>query len=130
MKRVSRRYIPLIEPGLAAFPCLVFTRVATVSEMRWPCCARGSTSPPLPSSLSLQSARHSHTAVAWEGCLILFGGELASGFLANDVWIYLPREGRWQEMVPVNTMSLLPPGLAGHASAVVDEWLYIFGGEC
>lgn len=77
----------------------------------------------------LQSARHSHTAVAWEGVLILFGGEQASGFLANDVWMYLPREGRWQELVPVSTVSLPPPGLAGQASAVVDEWLYVFGGE-
>uniref|UniRef100_A0A8C6XX66 Multiple EGF like domains 8 n=1 Tax=Naja naja TaxID=35670 RepID=A0A8C6XX66_NAJNA len=73
------------------------------------------------------TARHSHTAVAWEGSLILFGGELATGSLANDVWMYLPREGYWQELVPLNTT--VPPELAGHASAVVDEWLYVFGGE-
>ncbi|XP_054855201.1 multiple epidermal growth factor-like domains protein 8 isoform X1 [Eublepharis macularius] len=76
------------------------------------------------------AARHSHTAVAWEGFLVLFGGELASGSLANDVWMYRPREGRWQELLPTNTTwTSLPPGLAGHASAVVDEWLYVFGGR-
>ncbi|KAJ7303998.1 hypothetical protein JRQ81_011515 [Phrynocephalus forsythii] len=76
------------------------------------------------------TARHSHTAVAWEGFLILFGGELASGVLANDVWMYLPWEGRWRELVPLNTTWFPPPpGLAGHASAVVDEWLYVFGGR-
>ncbi|XP_039208131.1 multiple epidermal growth factor-like domains protein 8 [Crotalus tigris] len=74
------------------------------------------------------TARHSHTAVAWEGSLILFGGELSTGFLTNDVWMYLPREGYWRELVPVNTTKF-PPGLAGHASAVIDEWLYIFGGR-
>ncbi|KAH0631676.1 hypothetical protein JD844_006126 [Phrynosoma platyrhinos] len=55
------------------------------------------------------SARHSHTAVAWEGFLVLFGGELSSGFLANDVWMYLPREGRWRELVPLNTTWFPPP---------------------
>uniref|UniRef100_A0ACB8FSR9 Multiple epidermal growth factor-like domains protein 8 n=3 Tax=Sphaerodactylus townsendi TaxID=933632 RepID=A0ACB8FSR9_9SAUR len=76
------------------------------------------------------SARHSHTALAWEGFLVLFGGELASGSLANDVWMYRPREGRWQELLPANTTgSFVPPGLAGHASVVVDEWLYVFGGR-
>ncbi|XP_007430507.1 multiple epidermal growth factor-like domains protein 8 [Python bivittatus] len=76
------------------------------------------------------TARHSHTAMAWEGSLVLFGGELATGFLANDVWMYLPREGYWQELVPLNTTRFpSPPGLAGHASAVVDEWLYVFGGR-
>lgn len=79
-------------------------------------------------SFHFQTARHSHTAVAWEGSLILFGGELSTGFLTNDVWMYLPREGYWQELVPLNTTKV-PPGLAGHASAVIDEWLYVFGGE-
>ncbi|XP_062823192.1 multiple epidermal growth factor-like domains protein 8 [Anolis carolinensis] len=76
------------------------------------------------------SARHSHSAVSWEGSLVLFGGELASGRLASDVWAFSAREGRWREMRPSNASGPPPPGgLAGHAAAVVDDWLYVFGGR-
>uniref|UniRef100_A0A8C8VJG7 Multiple EGF like domains 8 n=1 Tax=Pelusios castaneus TaxID=367368 RepID=A0A8C8VJG7_9SAUR len=75
------------------------------------------------------SARHSHVAVAWQGCLVVCGGELANGSLASDVWMYLPHEGRWLELGLANSTGSPPPGLASHAAAVVDTWLYVFGGR-
>ncbi|XP_074837451.1 multiple epidermal growth factor-like domains protein 8 [Carettochelys insculpta] len=75
------------------------------------------------------AARHSHVAVAWQGCLVLCGGELADGSLASDVWMYRPLEGHWLELAPPNATGSRPPGLASHAAAVVDSWLYIFGGR-
>ncbi|XP_078507442.1 multiple epidermal growth factor-like domains protein 8 isoform X2 [Lissotriton helveticus] len=71
--------------------------------------------------------RHSHVAVTWNDRLFLFGGELAAGQLANDVWMYSPLEDRWLELIPLNSQK--PPGLANHAAAVVDVWLYVFGGR-
>nr|XP_033770020.1 multiple epidermal growth factor-like domains protein 8 isoform X2 [Geotrypetes seraphini] len=71
--------------------------------------------------------RHSHVAVEWNGTLIIFGGEVAGGSLANDVWIYSPQRDKWQEILLLNSQKL--PGLASHAAAVVDNWLYVFGGR-
>ncbi|XP_064359618.1 multiple epidermal growth factor-like domains protein 8 isoform X1 [Dromaius novaehollandiae] len=75
--------------------------------------------------------RHSHVAVRWRDALVLSGGELADGALARDVWLFAPRLGRWQELEPPNGTGAgaRPPGLAAHAAAVVDDWLYVFGGR-
>ncbi|XP_074874861.1 multiple epidermal growth factor-like domains protein 8 [Buteo buteo] len=71
--------------------------------------------------------RHSHVAVCWRDALVLSGGELAGGALAHDVWVFDPFRGGWRELQPQN--GTRPPGLAGHAAALVDDWLYIFGGR-
>ncbi|XP_074786402.1 multiple epidermal growth factor-like domains protein 8, partial [Athene noctua] len=71
--------------------------------------------------------RHSHVAVCWRDALVLSGGELAGGALARDVWVFDPFRGGWRELHPQN--GTRPPGLAGHAAALVDDWLYIFGGR-
>ncbi|KAM9207897.1 LOW QUALITY PROTEIN: multiple epidermal growth factor-like domains protein 8 [Leptosomus discolor] len=71
--------------------------------------------------------RHSHVAVCWRDTLVLSGGELAGGALARDVWAFDPLRGGWRELHPQNGTG--PPGLAAHAAALVDDWLYIFGGR-
>lgn len=71
-------------------------------------------------------ARHSHTAVEWMGNMVIFGGELASGFLASDVWMYRPLHDDWQQLGFSNSHGA--PKLANHAAAVVDNYLYVFGG--
>ncbi|XP_074538910.1 multiple epidermal growth factor-like domains protein 8 isoform X3 [Halichoeres trimaculatus] len=72
-------------------------------------------------------ARHSHTAVEWMGNMVLFGGELADGSLANDVWMYRPLHDDWQQLGFSNSHGA--PKLANHAAAVVDNYLYVFGGR-
>lgn len=76
--------------------------------------------------LCFQVARHSHTAVEWMGNMVIFGGELANGFLASDVWMYRPLQDDWQQLGFSNSHGA--PKLANHAAAVVDSYLYVFGG--
>lgn len=74
-----------------------------------------------------QVARHSHTAVEWNGNMVIFGGELANGSLASDVWMYRPLNDDWQQLGFSSSHGA--PKLANHAAAVVDVYLYVFGGE-
>ena len=80
---------------------------------------------------SSQAARHSHVAVAWAGSLVLMGGELADGTLTSDIWAFNPMGGgRWELLAPPASSPSGPPGLAGHAAALVDNtWLYVSGGR-
>nr|XP_041568334.1 multiple epidermal growth factor-like domains protein 8 [Taeniopygia guttata] len=90
------------------------------------------------------AARHSHSAVAWGDTLLIFGGQLRGGALTNDLWGWgppeegrgSPEEGRgspgggWRLLQPPQNGAHGPPGLAGHAAALVDgDWLYVFGGR-
>ncbi|XP_062321572.1 multiple epidermal growth factor-like domains protein 8 [Osmerus eperlanus] len=72
-------------------------------------------------------ARHSHTAVEWNGQMVIFGGELASGALASDVWVYRPLLDDWKQLGLSDSPGA--PRLANHAAAVVDDYLYVFGGR-
>ncbi|GCB83071.1 hypothetical protein scyTo_0023529, partial [Scyliorhinus torazame] len=81
------------------------------------------------SSLSPSPAgRHSHTVVEWKGRMLLFGGQLANGSLANDIWLYDPLAESWKLLSAAN--SQCPPGLAAHTATVVEQYLYVHGGEC
>ncbi|KAG7276205.1 hypothetical protein CRUP_004796, partial [Coryphaenoides rupestris] len=73
------------------------------------------------------TARHSHTAVDWKGNMVVFGGELANGSLASDVWMYRPVQDNWQQLGLSHSPGA--PKLANHAAAVVDHYLYVFGGR-
>ncbi|XP_048450825.1 multiple epidermal growth factor-like domains protein 8, partial [Rhincodon typus] len=72
-------------------------------------------------------ARHSHTAVEWRGRMLIFGGQLANGSLASDVWLYEAVPESWKLLLA--STSLTPPGLASHAATVVDQYLYVYGGR-
>ncbi|XP_059823923.1 multiple epidermal growth factor-like domains protein 8 [Hypanus sabinus] len=73
------------------------------------------------------AARHAHSVVEWRGGMVVFGGQLQSGSLANDVWLYEPGPERWRLLRPRSARA--PPGLAAHAAAVVGQELYVFGGR-
>lgn len=69
--------------------------------------------------------RHSHTAVLYEGSMIIFGGLGASSFL-GDVWKYSAETNTWQE---VNNGKNGGPIPRSAASAVIEgNYMYIFGG--
>ncbi|XP_011483811.1 multiple epidermal growth factor-like domains protein 8 [Oryzias latipes] len=72
-------------------------------------------------------ARHSHTAVDYKGNMVIYGGELANGSLACDVWMYRPLRDDWQQLGFSNSRGA--PKLANHATAVVDSFMYVFGGR-
>jgi len=58
--------------------------------------------------------------------MVIFGGELANGSLVSDVWIYRPLRDDWQQHGFSNSHG--SPKLANHAAAVVEKYLYVFGG--
>ena len=58
--------------------------------------------------------------------MVIFGGELANGSLASDVWMYRPLQDDWQQLGFSSSHGA--PKLANHAAAVVDSYLYVFGG--
>lgn len=106
----------------ACFVCtvqvnIVNLNVSTSVYLTFPCCF---------AVLCFQMARHSHTVVEWMGNMVIFGGELANGSLANDVWMYRPLHDDWQQLGFSNSPGA--PKLANHAAAVVDNYLYVFGG--
>ncbi|KAJ8289826.1 hypothetical protein GJAV_G00005770 [Gymnothorax javanicus] len=59
--------------------------------------------------------------------MVIFGGELANGSLASDVWMHRPLEDDWLQLSQWDLPGA--PKLANHAAAVVDSYLYIFGGR-
>lgn len=59
--------------------------------------------------------------------MVVFGGELQDGNLSNGLWLYNLTLNKWTELA-VNDI-VKPPPLAEHSATVVDDILYIFGGE-
>lgn len=59
--------------------------------------------------------------------MVVFGGELQDGNLTNDLWLYDLTLNKWTELAVNDTVK--PPPLAEHSATVVDNILYIFGGE-
>lgn len=71
--------------------------------------------------------RFSHTANLYLDAMVVFGGELPDGNLTNDLWLYNLTLNKWTELAMNDTVK--PPPLAEHSATVVDDILYIFGGE-
>jgi len=77
---------------------------------------------------SMPAARSGHAAV-WNDDLgvIVFGGELAGGTTAADLWAYDPQANAWREIPPV---ALHPVGRTGACAAVgPDDRIWIDGGR-
>lgn len=75
-----------------------------------------------------QVGRFSHSANLYHDSMVLFGGELQNGSLTNELWLYNITLNKWTELA-VNDVAK-PPPLAEHTATLVDDKLYIFGGEC
>jgi len=83
--------------------------------------------------------RNSHSAVAFGGQLVIFGGfshntsqgsvfctnPLDDCVYYNDVWIYSPYADKWTQLMP---SGVKPPARWGHSASVIGENMYIFGG--
>ncbi|KAI9367894.1 hypothetical protein BJX61DRAFT_547065 [Aspergillus egyptiacus] len=70
-------------------------------------------------------ARANHTAVTYGGKLYIFGGSNGADYL-NDVWCYDPITSLWHEL---DCVGHRPLGRGGHAAAIVDDTMYVFGGR-
>ncbi|PQE23317.1 Kelch-type beta propeller protein [Rutstroemia sp. NJR-2017a WRK4] len=70
-------------------------------------------------------ARTNHSVVTYAGKLFLFGG--TNGFQwFNDVWCYDPITNSWTML---DCIGYIPAPREGHAAAIVDDVMYIFGGR-
>jgi len=83
--------------------------------------------------------RNSHTAVAFGGNIIVFGGfyhntsqvgascnnPLDDCLYYNDIWIYMPISDKWTQLMPNGDA---PVARWGHSAAVLGEDMYVFGG--
>ena len=71
-------------------------------------------------------ARALHTAASYKGRIFVFGGfGLSNTTKFNDTWAFSKESGQWLE---VSTMGNLPSPRSGHASAIVGDYMYVFGG--
>ena len=73
------------------------------------------------------SSRDDHTAVAYEGSMIVFGGYLESGERTNEVWRYHFKEGKWEIVVAMG--KLKPEPRAGHSAIIYGDAMVVFGGK-
>ncbi|EJU00094.1 hypothetical protein DACRYDRAFT_101149 [Dacryopinax primogenitus] len=71
------------------------------------------------------AARTGHCMVVFGQKVYLFGGT-DGGFHYNDVWAFDVRIRRWEE---VKTIGYIPSPREGHACALVDDVMYVFGGR-
>ncbi|QSZ32334.1 hypothetical protein DSL72_001908 [Monilinia vaccinii-corymbosi] len=70
-------------------------------------------------------ARTNHSVVTFNEKLFLFGG--TNGFQwFNDVWCYDPITNAWAQL---DCIGYIPAPREGHAAAIVDDVMYIFGGR-
>lgn len=59
--------------------------------------------------------------------MVIYGGELSNHSLASDVWLFRPKQNQWQQLGQSDAPGA--PRLANHAAALVDSYLYVFGGK-
>lgn len=70
--------------------------------------------------------RYGHTMIAHKQCLYVFGGS-ADNTLPNDLHCYDLVTEHWSVMIP-EPESQVPSGRVFHASAVIADAMYTFGG--
>lgn len=69
--------------------------------------------------------RTNHSVVTWQDKLYLFGGTDGNSWF-NDVWTYDPSTNAWSEL---DCIGYIPTAREGHAAALVNDTMYIFGGR-
>ncbi|KAI1505018.1 hypothetical protein F5X99DRAFT_334309 [Biscogniauxia marginata] len=70
-------------------------------------------------------ARTNHSIVTYGDKMFLFGG--TNGFQwFNDVWCYDPAINKWAQL---DCIGYIPVPREGHAAALVDDVMYVFGGR-
>ncbi|KAI1494588.1 hypothetical protein F5X96DRAFT_665681 [Biscogniauxia mediterranea] len=70
-------------------------------------------------------ARTNHSMVTYGDKIYLFGG--TNGFQwFNDVWCYDPTINKWAQL---DCIGYIPVPREGHAAALIDDVMYVFGGR-
>ncbi|KAJ7113128.1 kinase-like domain-containing protein [Mycena epipterygia] len=78
-----------------------------------------------PASAERPARRTNHVCIAFENRIIIFGGTDGQHHY-NDTWSFDLTTRMWSEL---ECVGIIPAPREGHAAAVVDDVIYIFGGR-
>lgn len=67
-----------------------------------------------------------HSMLVYKNSLYVFGGVYNNERVSNDLWCFMPSENKWLQ---VTTKGTLPPPVNEHAACVVNDHLYVYGGN-
>ena len=88
--------------------------------------------PVIPSGLK-PSGRYHHAADQYEDCLIFYGGEMQSGELSDELWMFNTTTYTWTLLSNGSANGTWihdhPPALASPTLTVVETNIYLFGGK-
>lgn len=75
----------------------------------------------------IPQSRDDHSAVIYEGSMVIFGGLTPDGDRSNDVYRYYFKDNKWEK---VSALGLdAPQPRAGHSAMVFGDSMVIFGGR-
>jgi len=75
----------------------------------------------------MPSSRDDHSAIIYEGSMVIFGGFSTDGERSNDVYRYYFKDNKWEK---VSALGLdCPCPRAGHSAIVFGDSMVIFGGK-
>lgn len=72
-------------------------------------------------------ARDDHTAVVYEGSMVIFGGFTSDGERSNDLYRYHFKDNKWERVSVLGQDA--PAPRAGHSALVFGDSMVIFGGR-
>ena len=81
---------------------------------------------PYPKDASAPCPRSGHSAVFYQGRMVIFGGKTEGAEKLNDLWQYDVNEGLWTELIPEDCEIPLPR--SGHTAAIFGDFMIVFGG--
>lgn len=74
--------------------------------------------------------RDDHTAVLYEGSMVIFGGFVmgsGTGERTNDIYRYHFKDNKWEKVTMLGVYT--PKARAGHSAVIVGDTMVIFGGR-
>ena len=75
----------------------------------------------------MQIGRFQHSGDTYGDYLVFFGGEASNGTILDDLWMFNIKLKAWIQ--PSNHDVNKPIGVVGHTVNIVEDKLYLFGGE-
>jgi len=73
------------------------------------------------------TCRDDHTAVIYEGSIVIFGGFSTDGERSNDLYRYYFRDNKWEK---ISVLGIdFPVPRAGHSAIVFGDSMVVFGGR-
>jgi N-acetylneuraminic acid mutarotase len=72
-------------------------------------------------------SRDDHTAVVYDGSMVVFGGFVEGSERTNEIYRYYFRDNRWERILVLGKMQPVPR--AGHSAVVYGDTMLVFGGR-